>query len=173
MSNLTIREAKLSDAGRVAEIHIKTWQFAYKGQMPESFLAGLSVKARKTAWEKALANPHPKEKVFVAEVDGELVGFCGLGANRDKDATEDTGELYAIYIDPDHMGTGAGSTLMATGLAYLKEAGFNSATLWVLSTNTKTREFYEHKGWNVDGKSKVETRQDFELHETRYSISLK
>ncbi len=172
MSNITIREAKLTDAGRIAEIHIKTWQFAYKGLMPDIFLAGLSVEARKTSWEKALSNPNPKERFFVAELDGKLVGFCGLGASRDNDAAEDTGELYAIYIDPDYMGIGAGSILMATGLAYLKEVGFNSATLWVLSTNTKTREFYEHKGWKADGKTKVEARQDFELHETRYVTSL-
>jgi GNAT superfamily N-acetyltransferase len=81
--------------------------------------------------------------------------------------------LYGIYIHPDYIGKGYGSELMRHALEVLKEDGYGKATLWVLDTNEKTRTFYEKKGWIVEGKTKVDKRDDFELHETRYIIDLK
>jgi len=38
MDSLIIREAQLKDAAGIAKVQVKTWQTAYKGQMPESYL---------------------------------------------------------------------------------------------------------------------------------------
>ncbi len=172
MSNLIIREAEIADAKGIAKIHVETWQYAYKGQLPDAFLDSLSVEKRQEVWKENLANPHPKTKIYVGEIEGKIVGFCSLGASRDDNATETMGELYAIYIDSNNMSKGVGSTLMQKGLEYLKEAGFNKATLWVLTSNQKTRQFYEHKGWSADGQTKTDHRTDFDLYETRYAIDL-
>lgn len=61
---------------------------------------------------------------------------------------------------------------MKSGLEYLREQGFTTATLWVLTTNEKTRKWYESKGWRVDGKTKSEPRDGFALNEIRYVIDL-
>ncbi len=95
-----------------------------------------------------------------------------MGPGQDDDTTPETGHLYAIYIDSNHMGQGIGSKLMASGLETLKAQGFTEATLWVLDTNEKTRKFYESKGWSEDGAKKVEPGEGFVLNETRYRLSL-
>ncbi len=57
-------------------------------------------------------------------------------------------------------------------LHILKTEGYKRATLWVLDTNEKTRNWYELKGWRVEGKIKTEPRDGFDLHEVRYIIDL-
>lgn len=61
---------------------------------------------------------------------------------------------------------------MKKGLEYLKEQGYKKATLWVLTSNEKTRRWYEGKGWKVEGKSKTEHSREFDTHEIRYIIEL-
>lgn len=172
MDTLVVREAKISDVNRIAKIHVETWQYAYRGQLPDEFLDSLSIVKRQKVWKEELSNSQSNIKIFVGEIGDMIVGFCSLGKSRDDNATEDTGELYAIYIDSHHMNIGVGSALMQKGFEYLKDAGFKKATLWVLTSNKKTREFYEHKGWRADGKTKIDHQPNFDLHETRYEIEL-
>lgn len=109
---------------------------------------------------------------FVVEADGKVVGWCTVGASRDKDSTKEIGELYGIYIHPDSIGKGFGSKLMDHALNALRKDGYKKATLWVLTSNEKTRKWYEKKGWKVEGKTKIDKRQNAELHEIRYIIGL-
>jgi L-amino acid N-acyltransferase YncA len=139
--------------------------------MPDAILDGLSVEKRREGWHKQLEELEEGVHYLVAEAHGMVVGWCIGGVSRDEDATKDIGELYGIYVDPDFIGQGAGSSLMARMLQLLHTDGYAKVTLWVLDTNEKTRKFYEKKGWHVEGKTKVDTRDDFELHETRYIIS--
>ncbi len=148
------------------------WQHAYRGQMPDSFLDNLSVERRTQGWKANLSDPRAKTHTLVA-VDGDLVvGFCSIGASREADADESTGELYAIYVDPLFMSKGIGSALMKETLRLLREDGFTRATLWVLASNMPSRGFYEHHGWSADGASKTEAMGDFDLLEVRYAITL-
>ncbi len=140
--------------------------------MPQSFLDNLSIEKRTKSWEKNLSNPDSKTKTFVAIIDDKVVGFGSAGPSRDDDAQKELGELWAIYVDPSHMGKGVGSALQKACLDYLRKLEFNKAILWVLTSNEKTRIWYESRGWKVEGKIKTESQDDFELHETRYIISL-
>jgi GNAT superfamily N-acetyltransferase len=70
------------------------------------------------------------------------------------------------------MGKGAGSLLLKASLDYLRDSKFTKAILWVLTSNRKTRDWYESKGWKVEGTTTVDIRDGFELHETRYIIDL-
>lgn len=172
MENFVIRDATPDDAEGIAIVHVKTWQCAYRGQMPDSLLDGLSVEKRTEGWRKQLQEPPEGRHSFVVEIEGQIVGWCTVGKTRDEDVTPEIGELYGIYIHPDFIGKGLGSALMEHALTVLKNDGYDKATLWVLDTNEKTRRFYEKKGWVVEGKTKVDKRDDFDLHETRYIINL-
>jgi len=47
MENLQVRLAEVNDAPQIAkESRIVTWQFAYRGQMPDAFKTPLSVEDR-------------------------------------------------------------------------------------------------------------------------------
>lgn len=170
MSTYIIRNATPDDAIDIAQIHVKTWQCAYRGQVPDSFLDAMSVQKRKEKWQAALEHPEKGEYVLIAEADGKTVGWCTGGASRDEDADPDTGELQGIYIHSEYLGKGVGTALMEYLFRLLRKDRYKRATLWVLDTNKKARDFYEKRGWTIEGKTKIVPREGFELHEVRYVI---
>lgn len=103
-------------------------------------------------------------------MDHAILGFAAVGPSRDDDATGATGELYAIYADPDAWGRGIGRRLMATAVNELATAGFAEATLWVLESNQRARRFYETGGWKTDGSRRTEELRDGQVEavEVRY-----
>lgn len=54
-----------------------------------------------------------------------------------------SGEISALYVDPDHIRTGFGSVIFAALLAALRDAGHERAALWVVADNVQGRNFYE------------------------------
>lgn len=175
MADFFVREATLKDAGQIAKIHVETWQHAYRGQLPDALLDHLpkTLTERTKKWQETLRKRQHGMRVFVAEMNKQVAGFCIVNPCRDEDMNKKTiGELGAIYIDANRMNSGIGTALLKEGLSYLKQEGFDKATLWVLDSNEKARKWYESKGWKVEGKTKVDDRGDVRLHEVRYIISL-
>ncbi len=168
----TIREATPEDARGIAIVHVKMWQQTYRGQVPDSFLDNMSIEKRFEVWKSGLQNPTPNNYMFVVDVDGIVAGWVTGGVNRDDDLPKTVGELQGIYMHPDYAGKEYGSKLMQRILNVLRNDGYKQATLWVLDTNKKTRDWYESKGWKVEGKTKVEHRDGFDLNEVRYIIDL-
>ncbi len=166
-----IREAEPKDAEAIAGVHVRSWQAAYRGQLTDDYLDGLSVQERVEQHRGALASPGER-RTWVAEEGGRVVGFAVTGPSQDADADERTGELYAIYLEPDRFGSGIGKTLSDHAVADLRERGFRTATLWVLETNDGARRFYEREGWAADGLATSE-RVDCEMRPTlRYRTDL-
>jgi GNAT superfamily N-acetyltransferase len=108
----------------------------------------------------------------VAEDERGAAGFAVTGPSQDADADPKTGEVYAIYLEPDRVGTGVGRELFAHAVGDLRARGFRTATLWVLETNEPARRFYEIAGWKPDGTVTSE-RVDCEMRPTvRYRTGL-
>ncbi len=171
-SGATIREAKPEDAAVIALVHVRTWQSAYRGQVPDEFLDSLSVERREEAWREWFAGEEIRpNEVFVAEVDGAVVGFANVGDCRDEDADDETGELRAIYLLPDYWDTRTGVALMEAATDALR-GRFQRATLWVLDFNDRARRFYERGGWSFEGTTKDDDSRGFSLREVRYQIEL-
>ena len=171
---LTIREAHLDDARRIAEIHVRAWQEAYCGMMPDDFLAGLSVDARAERWRETLARGG--QTVLVAEESGVVTGWTIGGESRDADAPPRTAEVYAINIDPAAWRRGAGRLLMQKVSARFRRAGYERVTLWVLERNEAARRFYSTLGFTADatdaGGRKAGDFGGRELIELRYAARL-
>jgi len=132
-------------------VHVASWRHAYRGLLPDDFLEKLSVderEAQRLAW---FADPTPRSGILVAEEAGRVVGFVTYAPSRDDDAGEETGEVPAIYVDPEVFGGGIGRALLEDAAAALREAGFARASLWVLERNERARHFYEKAGWRWDG----------------------
>jgi GNAT superfamily N-acetyltransferase len=173
MTDLTLRLADQEDARSIAEIHVRAWRWAYRGLMPAELLDGLSVEQRERMWQRNLAPEGPPNRIWVAEGEEGIMGFVATGPSQDPDATAETGEVYAIYLEPEAVGTGVGRQLFSTATDDLRAAGYRTATLWVLDKNERTRRFYELAGWRPDGETKVEPWQSFELSEVRYRIAFR
>lgn len=167
-----IREAEPKDARDIAEIHVRSWRAAYRGQLTDDFLDGLNVEDRLEMHRLALEAPPAEYRMWLAEEDGRAIGFAVTGKSEDADADERTAEVFAIYLDPDHVGTGVGRRLFSHAVDDLRSRGFRSATLWVMETNEAARRFYEVAGWTLDGAATSE-RVDCEMRPTvRYRVEL-
>lgn len=148
---MLIRLAGPGDEAGLAEVHVLSWQGAYRGQVPEAHLASLSIADRTERWASILAAAGATQATFVAVQDDRIVGFADIGPSRDGDAGAGTGEVTSIYLLPDRFGTGIGPALMERATEAFRAAGFRTATLWVLESNARARHFYEAAGWSPDG----------------------
>jgi ribosomal protein S18 acetylase RimI-like enzyme len=169
---MRIREATLADARAIAGIHVRAWQAAYRGHMPDGYLDALSVEDRLAQHEWSLRNQRETWRHWVADDAGSVVGFAVTGPSEDADADERTGEVYAIYLEPDRIGTGAGRTLFASAVEDLRSRGFRTATLWVLESNDRARRFYDAAGWSADGTTASERVDCAMLPTVRYRTDL-
>ncbi|HET8616410.1 MAG TPA: GNAT family N-acetyltransferase [Actinomycetales bacterium] len=168
-----VRAARPEDADGIAHVHVAAWRVGYRGLLPGAFLSGLSVEQRTSRWQAILAQPsEPPAQTLLAERDGSVVGFASVGPARDEGAGATTGELWAIYVHPDHWRSGAGHALHERAMEVLRDAGRTDATLWVLAGNERAAAFYARHGWAPDGATKTDWRDDVRLDELRYRRSL-
>jgi L-amino acid N-acyltransferase YncA len=168
---MTIEPATAEDARAVAQIHVDAWRAAYVGIVPDDYLASLSVDDREAMWREAIATGKPE--MLVARRDGRVIGWVSFDAARAKGAAADVGELWAIYLDPRHVATGAGRALWLGARQRLIERGFRSAVLWVLAGNTRAIRFYERAGFSLDpGSSQRFTLGGREIEELRCAMAL-
>jgi ribosomal protein S18 acetylase RimI-like enzyme len=144
-----VRPASPGDARAIAEVHVGSWRWAYRGQLPDEVLNGLSVDEREVGWRDILADA--STAVLVAERDRAIVGFASGGASTDDGAGEDIGEVYAIYVAEEVASAGVGAALFSQIRAAMADQGFEVGTLWVLESNERARRFYERQGWEWDG----------------------
>lgn len=160
------RDAVLADAANLAQVHVASWQEAYRGLIDQSFLDSLDLTGRTETWDRILRQG--RVRVLVAEADDRIVGFCTVG----RSAHEGWGEIYSIYLSPGHWGRGLGRDLLASGEQALSESGEERALLWVLDTNLRAREFYQRQGWVLGKPIRIEKFGDHDVTEVRYEKSL-
>ena len=166
-----IRPATLVDAGGIALVHVRSWQSAYRGKMPQDYLDRLDPAVRARMWQAVIAETATSRGgVLAAAADGGgITGLASFGPSRDKDTDPQvTGEVFAIYVDPDAWGTGTGRELMAGAVAGLARLGYTDAILWVLDANHRARRFYALAGWAEDGMVKTDGSRGFDITEVRY-----
>lgn len=142
-----IRKALPRDAQAIAQVHISSWQDAYRDLMPADYLNALdaTLAQRESSWARSIESD--ESNVWVAELNQQVVGWVSVGASRDEDATEgNTGEVMAIYVLASHWQTGVGRALWKAGLQCLIEQGYQRLTLWVLTENDRAIRFYRRPG---------------------------
>lgn len=129
-----IREAKIEDLTDIAKINISSWKTTYADIIDSSFLNSLSMNETVDRWSKHFNND--QEKIFVAEVNGRVVGYVRLDIRSDKNY------LGAIYLLKQYQGEGLGKKLLLRGLECLKG---KTVYVEVLSDN-KSKYFYQKYG---------------------------
>ncbi|HXV73003.1 MAG TPA: GNAT family N-acetyltransferase [Acidimicrobiia bacterium] len=158
-----VRRAVSEDADALADVHVTTWQTAYRGIFPDEFLDGLDREARRRWWRARVEEDTP-----VAVVGRPAIGFCLVG-----DADEEgLGEVFAIYVHPDHWRRGHGHRLLRAGSDVLRDMGHERALLWVLRDNDRARRFYESQGWELGKPIRVEEIGGAQVTEVRYETDL-
>lgn len=143
---LLLREPTMGDVPALARVHVDTWRHAYRGIVPQAHLDGLTYASYEERWRRILADATGKR--FVAEIDGDVIGFVAVGALREP-VPGYTGEVRAIYVRPEAQGRGAGRALLREGAGSLARQGHRTMLLWVLADNKPGRAFYERLGGRV------------------------
>jgi GNAT superfamily N-acetyltransferase len=174
-----VRQARPDDAAPIATVHVRSWQAAYRGLLPQEYLAGLDPADRVARWRDTLVAQGAEagaggllRRVVVAVDGGIIRGFASFGPTRDTDEDpQRTGEVYAIYLLPDAWDRGLGRMLMAAVVSQLGGA-YAQATLWVLDANERARQFYARNGWTEDGSVKQDDSRGFVIPEVRYRRTL-
>jgi len=163
-----------ADADAIGSVHSRAWRAAYSGGlMPDEDLDRLSPEVRADMWRPRLTQlvADRSARLVVEDPDGVVVGFARIGPEEHDDAAAG-GELYAINVDPDSWGTGAGRALHAFALDALRDSGFERAVLWVHPENRRARHFYEALGWRADDVERIAVLQGIDVPEVRYSLNL-
>lgn len=143
---MKIREASLADAADIARVHVKSWQSAYKGIVPDNILDSLSYEQREQYWGKIFRGMLHQEFVYVAENETrQIVGFASGGPSLAGNASQYQGELFTIYILDNYQRQGLGRRLFFQVVKGLLALQLNSMLIWVLADNPACR-FYEALG---------------------------
>ena len=164
-----VRAAVPDDAGRIAEINIRSWRAAYAGIVPDAVLDAMDLEPRRKLWLDRIADLRQRT-LFVAELGGRVEGYALSGPARDHDLPDLAGEVYAIYVDPPAQRRGLGRALLDAASAELRANGFEPQVLWVLTANALGRDFYQACGWRPDGSTRPIDFDGTAVDELRYTL---
>jgi GNAT superfamily N-acetyltransferase len=164
---MNLRPAAPGDAMAVALVHVRAWQAAYRGLMPDDYLAGLRPEDRAQRYDFSSPDPTRPRTLVAVEAD-TILGFATVSPARDEDAAG-YGELCAIYVEPDCWGRGIGRALASAARAELYSLGFRSALLWVLAGNARAEQFYRADGWSRDGPHRARQIWNVTVETVRYT----
>jgi GNAT superfamily N-acetyltransferase len=141
----------MRDAKAIAQIHVAAARAAYAGIVPDDQLDALTPGTREAKWRQAIEFAEPQ--VHVAVQGDEVVGFVGFDRSRDPKTPSTTGEIWALYVKPEHWGKGVGVALWDAARDGLEEEGCTHVTIWVPLRNERALRFIELAGFKREMKT--------------------
>jgi len=140
---LSIRTARASDVRAIAHVDVETWRSTYPGMLPDDLLTALDERQRARQWSRFIQH-RPDDVVLADDEWDRIQGFGSCGVQRETQLPY-AGEIFTLYVGPDHQGRGIGRQLLLALFQRMLAEGQSSAMLWVLAANP-SRYFYERLG---------------------------
>ena len=95
-------------------------------------------------WDRTVSDHAPPNALLVATDPGDgVVGFTAVNAEK--------GELFLLFVHPDHAGRGIGRALLGAAHDVLRAAGHTKAFLFTEERNTRALSVYTAAGYRPDG----------------------
>jgi len=87
--------------------------------------------------------------IFVAEVDGVVVGYCyaGIEPLSWKELRDEAGFIHDLALDPAARRQGAGRALVAAAVEWFRERQMPRVMLWTSTQNDAARELFLAAGF--------------------------
>jgi ribosomal protein S18 acetylase RimI-like enzyme len=145
MLTIDVREGRVSDAAAVAQCHVASVKAVYADLLAPEALDGMSLEKRTVEWKEALTYAEPQ--TWVAELDGQIVGFAGFDRSRDEKSKSTTAEIWSLYVLPDHWDSGVGLALWDALQDAMIDEGFARVSAWVPMLNERAMRFFRLAGF--------------------------
>ena len=107
-----------------------------------------------------------RERLWVAERDGQIVGCIGIVA-----ASDVTAQLRWFLIMPSARGTGLGKQLLNEAITFCKESGYRNVILWTITALKAAAHLYQAAGFRKV-EEKPGRRWGVDVVEEKYELVL-
>ncbi|MFC0273003.1 GNAT family N-acetyltransferase [Metabacillus herbersteinensis] len=158
-SEVSIRSFQPGDVGYVAHLHGRFYEKTYGfGQMFEYYvMKGLT---------EFMINSDGGD-LWVAEVNGEIVGSIAITGSNDKVA-----QLRWFVLDGSYHGMGIGKKLMETALSFCREQRYQHVFLWTVSILEAARYLYQKYNFTLTEEKPNDEWIETTLIEERWDLNL-
>lgn len=104
---------------------------------PEAFVASY---AEEEAYDEEFWRERMRRSTrLLAEVSGDAVGVLSIGQAHD--GSENTGELFGLWVAPDWRGKGVATRLVTVGAEHARQMGDTHLIYWVGTDNGRAVAF--------------------------------
>ena len=135
---LVRHDLRPGDIGRVTEQHGVLYAAEY------GFDHTFEAYVAETLAEFGKAEPSARDRLWIAELDGRLVGSVGI-VGREANAAQ----LRWLLVAPAARGSGLGRRLVGEALAFCRETERDSVFLWTVSVLTAAARIYVEAGFRL------------------------
>lgn len=144
-NKVVVRTHRIGDIGWAIERHGQLYadEFNWNGEF-EALVAKLFA-------QFASKHDPAKERMWMAEVDGERVGCVFVVRNADDPAAA---QLRCLLVDPKARGLGIGKRLVDECINFAAEAGYARMLLWTNDVLVSARRIYQAAGFALASEEK-------------------
>ena len=156
-----IRHATAQDAMLLAELGARTFYDAFaQDNKPEDVASHIAQTFTPTQLALELADP--RSTFFLAQMDGQAVGYAKVHAGEAPACVDGPHpvELARIYVDQTVIGRGVGAALMQACLDEARQDQYGSVWLGVWERNDRAQAFYRKWGFRDIGAKTFTVGQD-------------
>ena len=126
-----------ADVDAVLRLHVE--EYCVGMGFNDGFAEHVEVPLR--AWAAART---PRDRIWLVERDGELVGCVAVVPADDR-----TAQLRWFVVRPSERGQGVGRWLLAEAVEFARGAGYTSMMLWTVNTLTAAGKLYTDAGFRL------------------------
>jgi len=107
--------------------------------------------------ERFIASMNYREALFVAEINGKIVGVQGIYLYSVMNANNHVATM-GTWILKDYRGKGIGKLLAQEAFNFAKKSGFEKIFIWVMAHNERALNFYRELGFKRIGIAKKQVK---------------
>ncbi|HID61307.1 MAG TPA: GNAT family N-acetyltransferase [Anaerolineae bacterium] len=152
--DIKIRPVTLDDAEGVLEVLNSVIQ----ERKHSSFDRMLTVEEER----QFIASLGERSGLFVAELDGRIVGFQSIEPFATYTSAMDHVGIMGTFVHADFRGQGIGRQLAEASFKFAREKGYEKAVIYVRASNKAAQEFYQKLGFVPKGTLEKQVKIDGE-----------
>ena len=146
---MDLRRLTEPDAAEYRELRLRALR-----EHPDAFTSSFEEEQLKPIdWSRQRLGPRseaPHDFILGAYAGGKLVGILGMSVEA-RTKVRHIGEVFGMYVAPEHAGRGVGRLLVDACIARARETGLERLRLTVTDSNARAKSLYERAGFRAFG----------------------